>query len=458
MSKYLELFENILFIINLAKILLYEYAFYIFFNRNYKYFISRVALDFSKINVLYVKLFQAFALDNTFIDEEINEVLLKYVDNVPYSEDDIDIDSLVSIMRENELTYDSDISHINVVNNIENNLINSGMISIVFKLIDANGKIFILKMKRNNIERKLTDALEKVNFLLNIISYLNLFSKLNISSVIRKNFDVIIQQTDFKKEVKNIELMKKTCKHLKYVEIPNVYKEITNKYPNTILMDYIDGKTINNIDVLDYEHYAKLIVKFGYASVLNFGIVHGDLHCGNILFIKSKSKSKTETETQPCYKLGIIDLGILIEIDKVFRNNLIDLFSELESRDSCDTAKKLLKYLFINSYIFDQIPLVDYDNIINSIASIIDSIIKENKVKANQVQMYKIISILDNYLKNNVVFKNIGLIINDEFSKLQLALAMSHGITLRLAQNNFEKITKDALRELFGLQYLLDDE
>ena len=51
--------------------------------------------------------------------------------------------------------------------------------------------------------------------------------------------------------------MQKNSNKLKYIKIPNVYEDVTTKLPNIILMEYIDGKTIQNIDKEDYDAYAK---------------------------------------------------------------------------------------------------------------------------------------------------------------------------------------------------------
>ena len=53
-----------------------------------------------------------------------------------------------------------------------------------------------------------------------------------------------------------------------------------------ILMNFIDGERIDKIKVGEYESYAKQVVKFGLTTLLIHGVVHGDLHSGNIIFIK----------------------------------------------------------------------------------------------------------------------------------------------------------------------------
>ena len=66
---------------------------------------------------------------------------------------------------------------------------------------------------------------------------------------------------------------------------------------------------------------------------------------------------------------------------------------------------------------------------------IIDETINNSK-KANQVQIYKFISKLKDYL-NNSILSNIGIRPSDNFVKTQLVLAMSHGFTLTLFNDYF---------------------
>ena len=87
-------------------------------------------------------------------------------------------------------------------------------------------------------------------------------------------------------------LIRENCKNLKYVIIPVSNRSVTEEYSNIILMDYIEGMKINQIKEQDYEGFAKQVVKFGLVTTLVHGVAHGDLHGGNILFIKDETDKK----------------------------------------------------------------------------------------------------------------------------------------------------------------------
>ena len=140
-------------------------------------------------------------------------------------------------------------------------------------------------------------------FFMYIISFVPLIHKYQLAEVVNKNIDIIKHQVNFSEEVQNIIKIKENCKHLKYVKIPNVFKDVTENNPNIILMELIDGVTINNVKEEDFEGFAKSVLKFGLVTTLLHGATHGDLHCGNILFIKD--------ENDPKYKHKIYALNIL---------------------------------------------------------------------------------------------------------------------------------------------------
>ena len=112
--------------------------------------------------------------------------------------------------------------------------------------------------------------------------------------------------------------IKNNCKNLKYVKIPSANRAVTEEYPNCILMDYIEGIKITQIQKEDYDGFAKQVMKFGFVTSIVHGVTHGDLHGGNILFIKDNND-----ERYP-YKIGVIDFGIVYDLDSKFKGIIFD--------------------------------------------------------------------------------------------------------------------------------------
>ena len=431
--------KGIIFLLNVLFIFGTELIIYALFN-DYMLLIDRLTMRLSSINILCVKVFQAFALNNSLIDDETNNKLLQFTDNAPWNFSDINLHDLIEVANKYKL-------YLKLGYEIP---INSGMISLVFKAYKSNNYLepVIIKMKRNNIEQKLNDSIDNLLFLIYILSFIPIINKYQILEVVNKNIEIIRHQTDFLKEVDNMNRIKTNCKNIKYVKIPLADRKITEEYPNCIVMEYIKGIKINQIQKEDYEGFAKQIMKFGFLTTIVHGVTHGDLHGGNILFIKDNEDIKYP------YKLGVIDFGIIYELESQYKGLVFDMLTQMFESTPRESAIKLLNSGIIDPPgILEQIPKKDYENIIAFTTEIIDETVNNSK-KANQVQIYKFISKLKEYLSNSAL-ANIGIRPSDNFVKTQLVLAMSHGVTLTLCNDDFMGLADKVINELFHTNMII---
>ena len=430
----------LLFFLNVFFIFCKEYVMY-FINGDFTLFIERLAIGLSSINILCVKIFQAIALNNSLIDESTNNKLLQFTDNAPWNYSDVELDNLHEISKKYnlQLKFGYEVP------------INSGMISLVFKAFkkdDLNQPV-IIKMKRKNIQEKLDDAIDNLLFGIKLLSFIPIFNKFDLSKVANKNLDIIRSQTNFLEEVDNMMRIKNNCKNLKYVKIPSANRAVTEEYPNCILMDYIEGIKITQIQKEDYEGFAKQVMKFGFVTSIVHGVTHGDLHGGNILFIKDSND-----ERYP-YKIGVIDFGIIYDLDSKFKGIIFEILTEMFQSSPRESAIKLLNSGIIDPpNILQQIPKNDYEKIISFTTEIIDETINASK-KANQIQIYKFILKLKEYLSNSVL-SEIGIRPSDNLVKTQLVLAMSHGVTLTLCNDDFIGLADKVINELFHTNMLIE--
>jgi predicted unusual protein kinase regulating ubiquinone biosynthesis (AarF/ABC1/UbiB family) len=431
-------YKQILFLFEAFSIICAETFIYFIYN-DYSSFIERLTQKLSSINILYVKVFQAFALNNSLIDDKTNNQLLKFTDNAPWTLGDIRFEDLIEIEDKYNLQFE----------NSYYTPMNTGMISIVFKAYDkTNNKTVIVKTKRQNIEEKLDDAIDNLLFFMYILSFIPLVNKYHLAEVINKNIGIIRQQTNFSEEVDNMIRIKNNCKNLKYVKIPEVYKEVTDLYPNVIMMEYIHGITIDKILEEDYECFAKQVMKFGIVTSVVHGVTHGDLHAGNILFIKD------DTEEKYTHKIGVLDFGIIYDIENNYKTLLFECITEMFTSPSLVTAEK-----FINSGIIEpadglkNLSINHYNNIVNFTAEIIEETVQNSK-KANQLQVYKFLNKFKSYLSNNEI-SELGLRLSANFVKTQLVVAMSHGVTLTLCKDDYFTLADTVLNELFHINMIL---
>jgi len=442
------------------------------FTKDYVVFIHNVAQKLSRENILYVKVFQAIALNKYSINETINNELIRFADKSPYTHDDINIELLEKISREYNLIGDIYAP------------INSGMISLVYKMkkVHCYGIAVddvIIKVKRNDIDAKLdkaiTNLLSCVAFFSFFERYIPILDIFSINKTIKKNIHVIRQQLDFDEEVSNMKRMKENCKHMPHIFIPLVYEEVTRENKDAIMMEYINGVSILQVSPEDYDIYAKMVTKFGFACLLNYGFAHGDLHSGNILFIKEyeygdgngdgngdghgdgdgdgDNKGKNRS---PIYKLGIIDFGIMITLGHEFKNKMLNICVKFFDVPSRETATDLFSTIIQPKeakYMLDE---EHYENIIAMFAKCIDEAFFKSKTKnPDQTQIYMLFNELNTYMTANDL-KKYGLSISDDFVNLQVALAMGQGVTLRLAKNRFNSIIDESIKEMFHTDLFLD--
>ena len=432
--------KSILFFLNVFFIFCKEYVMYLI-NRDFTLFIERLAIGLSSINILCVKIFQAIALNNSLIDESTNNKLLQFTDNAPWNYSDVELHNLHEISKKYnlQLKFGYEVP------------INSGMISLVFKAFkkDELNQPVIIKMKRKNIQEKLDDSIENLLFGIKLLSFIPIFNKYDLSKVVNKNVDIIRSQTNFLEEVDNMTRIKNNCKNLKYVKIPSANRAVTEEYPNCILMDYIEGIKITQIQKEDYDGFAKQVMKFGFVTSIVHGVTHGDLHGGNILFIKDNND-----ERYP-YKIGVIDFGIVYDLDSKFKGIIFEILTEMFQSSPRESAIKMLNSGIIDPpNILQQIPKNDYEKILSFATEIIDETINASK-KANQIQIYKFILKLKEYLSNSVL-SEIGIRPSDNLVKTQLVLAMSHGVTLTLCNDDFIGLADKVINELFHTNMLIE--
>jgi len=436
--EIIKIIKSLYFLFNLFFIFSFEFVFYLFF-LDYYNFIERITTKLASINILYVKLFQAIALNNSIIDDKLNNKLLEFTDHAPWTNNDIQFYDLIEMTDKYNIILD---------NNFEQPS-NSGMISLIFKgYIKKENKKVIIKLKRRNIENKLNEAIQGLTFLMYLLSFIPIINKYKITEVINKNIEIILQQTNFHKEVENILKVQNNCKNLKYIKIPKVYSEVTENYSNIIMMEYIEGLKINQIIEEDYNDFAKQVLKFGIVTSIIHGVAHGDLHAGNILFIKDEEDKKYK------HKIGVIDFGIIYEIEPSYKEMLFNLLTQMFDVHPKESAIKLLNSGLIDPpNILKKIPKEDYENILNFTSEIINDTIY-NSNNGNQIQIYKFIIKFNDYLNNSKIYK-LGIKPSDNFVKTQLVLAMAHGVTLKLCNDNLITVVDEVINELFHTNLIM---
>jgi predicted unusual protein kinase regulating ubiquinone biosynthesis (AarF/ABC1/UbiB family) len=434
---------------------LYTYGEYWLFG-DFNRFIYKVLQKLSKKNILYIKLVQACALNNDMFSNNINNKLIQFCDNAPWSTADVDIETL----RELESEY-----QIHIVDKYQP--INAGMISLVYKGASVAGasvagasvagasasvadptNTLIIKIKRKHIEQRLHAAIEHVLFCLALLAYIPYINTYDFPAVVKKNIHLITQQVNFPNEVSNSEKYQRYCQHLTYIKIPKVYPAVTQRFNNVILMDYMEGKTLLALPIADREIYAKLLMKFVYITSFLHGCYHGDLHVGNLLFLQ---------DTDGRRQLGILDFGLVYEIEKT-KDAVFDIMSSILLNPPEQIAAKILQSGLIEPVTAIRSLKPDhYAHLVQVLANFIQQSVHVDK-KLNHHQVFSFMTEMNTYLAGTSrgTGTSSHLHISDDFIKIQVFFAMNHGVILTLcSETNYIELSDQVMRETFHLDLFL---
>jgi predicted unusual protein kinase regulating ubiquinone biosynthesis (AarF/ABC1/UbiB family) len=398
--------------------------------------IERLSNKLCQKNILYIKIFQACALNNNIFPDEINNKLIKFTDNAPWTTADIDMDTLLEFERENNMQIEQ-----------KDSPLKSGMISLIYKAKDASNNEHILKVKRKDIEAKLEDGVEKLLFFLKIVDWIPFINNYDLPAIIHKNIDLIRHQTNFPQEVKNIQKFTSLCEKLPYVKIPQVQAEVTQKFPNLILMEYMKGNTIYNVQKEDYEAYARQVLKFSFITLFLHGINHGDLHVGNILFHKDENAADNIK-----HKICILDFGIIYELGEgEARHGIFDIFT-----DMCSTPTDIIANKFLFSGLIEPVEIIKTLSpaqnapMLKIISDFLNETIHVNK-RLHPVHICKFLAELNTYA-NQTNIKKLRLRAGDDLVKFQVIFGMLHGVLLKLCGEDYIELSDKVMRETFHLE------
>ena len=325
----------------------------------YNEYIKNLALSFSRENIFFIKFFQAVCTtSHPLLTDDVLQYLNTFTDNAPYTDSEIDVESLERLMQEYSIEIKTPFVPIK-----------SGAISLIFEgtlTSEKEKESVIIKCKRVGIDDKIQDAILNMNHLISFTKIVPHIKNLNVHDIYNENKQSIVDQLSFQVEVRNIELYysKWNKPGLDYIQIPKVYSEITQKIPNVIVMERIVGNTIYNIDPEDKDRYANLLAKFNFKSVFYDSMYHGDIHPGNVFFIKElkvKSNASIDDDEDDSddyedsdnandndgnnnnnnnndfkkykYKLGVIDFGIVGKFSREMQNTVFHLFKGLYEKN-----------------------------------------------------------------------------------------------------------------------------
>lgn len=367
-----------------------------------RYFFSRF--------IIYTKIFQWVNFNSKYkFINDIFKYLKSFCSDAPYIDSDIDYNSINYLKSLNFF--------------INEKPINSGTIALVFEAYKDNKK-YAIKILRNNIENKAKNALKNIDMLTNFVSYFTVFNfKKYIDDVKIK----LLDQLNFDKEIKNINLIKHKLRNYKLSNQPKAYEEYcTDK---VIVMDFIEGKSLFEIKEEEKTKFIESYMKLNFAINFKYNLMHLDLHPGNILYSIKDNR----------YIITYLDMG---------------LFQVLTCRES-NLVNYLCKVIYLNYpidvllfYIRDNLEFLTDDNNINNYNKLYEKVIQKTHLFKNKNPLYLIDSVTEFLMDIN----SSNVLLKPSFSSMFLASVSTLSTLIELSSDSsFEKILEKEIEELNGI-------
>lgn len=378
-------------------------------------------------SIMYVKIFQAVAGSMDLLSEDVQSFICEYSDNVPYETYENNVVELKEKLNKVSEDY-PDL----IVSGLSENPIHSGSVSLVYSGF-LKDKQVVIKVIRKGVEEKMDKAIQDTLLLTKCIDKIPVLSSFGITQILKENISVLLEQFSMYTELNNLLDYALVCKDNPYIRVPNAYREFTLVHNDILVMELLKGKRVDVIEENEKEEYGYLIAKQAVISIMNYGIYHGDLHRGNILFNKNENEIK---------QICLLDFGIIGRLTEQERIIISSFYMSLGLGRYDDAVDALLTSI-ANRNIIDALPQSEQEQLIERLETLAKQCFETDNG----------FSIRDIYKINGELVKY-GLKLAPVFCRIELALAMNASVSrsLETSTTNITTHIKRIIAETFDLE------
>ncbi|KAK7571912.1 hypothetical protein V9T40_014384 [Parthenolecanium corni] len=188
-----------------------------------------------------------------------------------------------------------------------------------------DGRIIALKVQHPTVKGNSLVDLKTMEILAKTVSWI--LPDFKVQWLVDETKRNIPKELDFEVEAQNTEKAKFMLKHLPWLKIPSVYKEMCSS--RILALEYVEGGQVNDLEYIKnhrmnpYEISDKLGKLYG-EMIFKHGFVHSDPHPGNIL-VKKSEKGTTD--------IILLDHGLYATLSDDFRFEYAQLWISILNSD-----------------------------------------------------------------------------------------------------------------------------
>ena len=174
-----------------------------------------------------------------------------------------------------------------------------------------NNKSIVLKFKRPGIEAQIKEDLDLIRKGTSLLSLIPNFGMESVMPWLKEFERGLLTELDFKNEVRNISFFRDMYRDRTDVKIPKPYSRLSNN--DVIVMDYTPSEQI----VRPFK--AERLINMFLEQLLYEGVIHGDLHTGNIGIADSS--------------LVLYDFGNIIRVTSQYKTAIRDFVYGVQTKN-----------------------------------------------------------------------------------------------------------------------------
>lgn len=224
-------------------------------------------------------------------------------------------------LRDNVTPFDFDEVRSKVpegITNVESKPLASASIAQVHRAKLKN-KDVVLKIKRPGIEAQIKEDLDLIKGGASLLSLIPNFGMEAVAPWLREFEQGLKYELDFRREVQSLAFFRDMYRDRTDVKIPRPYSKLSTE--DVIVMDFVPSVPVQK------PFKAERLINMFLEQLLYEGVIHGDLHTGNIGVVDQKPESP----------IVLYDFGNIIQVTQVYKSAIRDFVYGVQT-ENVDTV------------------------------------------------------------------------------------------------------------------------